>query len=376
MHTLTILESASGPRALRVASLSVIGLVATATAAVGEPTNTLNATFPLDKVTLVTDIDAAIEKAGTGGTLAKALSAIADQVTPIVVVVRVAEGADAEATDAAVIAGLKLLRTAKSAVGVAPRILGAPGLDTEAVTAELAVTGARLRARCYALANAENVGDAVLYRGKFAARELMLLWPNSSPAFAGDAVARALGLRAKIDETIGWHKTISNVPIAGAMQLAHDVTFDLLDSSTEASLLNASDVTTIISEGGKRFWGNRTTAGPESPEYSFESAVATNYALQDILVAVFLPFFDHPMTVAMVKDLLESANAEFRDLKAKGKIMGAKAHLYADENSATQLAAGRPTFRIDFTPVAPLEDPTVNLVISDLFYTGFAEQLA
>lgn len=378
MHSLTITESASGPRTIKPPALAIIGLVATATAAAGAATDALNAAFPLGELTLVTNIDAAIAAAGSGGTLAPALEAIRDQVTPIVVVARVApgEGADAqEDTDANVIAGLDLLLTAKTSVGVAPRIIGAPGLDTLAVTTEMIVVAKRLRAMAYAAAIGDDIAEVTAYRNGFTARELMLIWPDTSIDFAGDAVARALGLRAQIDERIGWHKTLSNVPIDGVIGTTVAVQFDLLDPSTEAGTLNGAEVTTIIRENGFRFWGNRTTAGPDHPEFAFESAVRTSHALQDIIAQTFQPFMDHPMTVGMIKDLLETVNAAFRNLAVQGRIMGAKAFFDADANTADQLAAGRPNFRIQYTPVAPLEDPTVRLVITDFYYSGFADQL-
>lgn len=376
MHGLTIRESAAGPRALKLPTLSVIGLVATATAAAGAATAALDAAFPLGAVTLVTNLEAALGKAGTGGTLSAALAAISDQASAIVVVVRVAEGEDAAGTSQNVIAGLRLLLTAKSAVGVQPRIIGAPGLDSLAVTTELVIVAKRLRGMAYARAIGDDIAEVIAYRQGFSARELMLIWPDSSSVFAGDIIARALGLRARIDEQIGWHKTISNIPLDGITGLTRAVQFDLLDPSTEAGLLNAAEVTTIIRENGYRLWGNRTTAGEDAPEFAFESAVRTSQALQDIIASVFQPFMDQPMTIALIKDNLETANAQFRDLAVKGRIMGAKAFFDADANSAEQLAAGRPTFRYQYTPVAPLEDPTVSLVITDYYYAGFADQLA
>lgn len=377
MHSLTILESAEGPRSIKLPSLSVIGLVATAIAAAGAPTVALDAAFPVGALTLVTNIDDAIAAAGTGGTLKAALQAIADQVTPIIVVSRAAIGEDAEETEDNVIAALDRLKTARSAVGVAPRILGVPGgLDTLPVTTAMVVVAKRLRAFCYARAIAADDAAALLYRDNFSARELMLIWPDSSPVVAGDCVARALGLRAQITEQQGWHKTISNVPIDGIVALAQDIDFDLLDSSTQAGLLNAGQITTIINHDGRRFWGNRTCAGEDQPEFSFESAVNTSHALQDLIASVFQPFFDQPMTIGLVKDLIESANAEARAWTAKGWIMGAKFELDPGTNTAEQLAAGRPSFRFQYTPVAPLESPTVKLIITDYYYSGFADQLS
>lgn len=374
MHNLNIIESTSGARPIKAASMAIIGLVATATAPVGAETAALNAAFPIGQLTLVTNVDAAIAASGTGGTLKNSLKAISDQCTPIIVVSRVAVGADEEETEENVIAGLRLLLTAKSVVGQRPRILGAPGLDTLAVATELATVAKKLRG--FAYANAVGADDAaqILYRNGFAARELMLIGRNTN-GIAGDAVARALGKRAETDEKIGWHKTISNLPLSGVLSIDRPCEFDLLDSSTQAGALNAAEVTAVINENGWRFWGNRTTAGEDQPEFAFESAVRTNYALQDVIAAAFQPFFDQPMTVALIKDNLETVNAAFRALTLRGFLMGAKAEFPSEVNSSEQLAAGRPTFRIQFTPVAPLENPTVNLVITDFYYTGFADQL-
>ena len=46
-------------------------------------------TFPLNTAVLITDILAAIAKAGTKGTLARSLQAILDQTNAVVIVVRV-----------------------------------------------------------------------------------------------------------------------------------------------------------------------------------------------------------------------------------------------------------------------------------------------
>jgi phage tail sheath protein FI len=163
------------------------------------------------------------------------------------------------------------------------------------------------------------------YRAQFGARELMLIWPDSSAKVAGDAVARALALRAAIDETVGWHKTISNVTVAGITTVTQDVHYDLLDNATDAGLLNDADITTIIrTSAGYRFWGNRTCAADDQGQYAFESAVRTLYALQDVIAETFSPFFDQPMTVGLVKDLLETVNARFRKYTLKGWVMGAR----------------------------------------------------
>lgn len=385
VHGLTITESASGPRALGAVSLAVIGIVATATAPVGEASAALDEAFPLNTPVLITGgVDIAAGNAGTGGTLGPVLRAIGDQATPVVVVVRVAEGEDQAGTDDNVIGatdgttftGLQALAVAEQRLGVKPQIIAAPGLDTQPVIEEMVSVAKKLRGFVYAAAEGGSVAEAITYRENFGHRELMLIWPGTTDDFAGDIVARAVGLRAQIDETVGWHKTISNVPLVGVTGLDRDISFDLTDPSTDAGVLNGAEVTTIIRQNGFRLWGNRTTADPlTNPSFVFESAVRTSHALQEIVGQIVSPFIDQPMTVGLIKDLLETGNARFRQLAVQGVIQGAEMFFDADQNSPQELAAGRPRFRIQFTPVAPLENPNVDLVITDFYYTDFADQL-
>lgn len=385
VHGLTLTESSSGPRALGAVSLAVIGIVATATAPAGAPSIALDEAFPLNTPVLITGgVDVAAGKAGTGGTLGPVLRAIGDQASPVIVVVRVAEGEDQAETDANVIGstdgttftGLQALANAEQRLGVKPQILGAPGLDSQAVIEELVSVAKKLRGFVYAAAAGDDVPEALTYRENFGHRELMLIWPGTNAAFSGDIVARALGLRAQIDERVGWHKTISNVPLVGVTGLDRDVSFDLTDPSTDAGVLNGGEVTTIIRQTGFRLWGNRTCADPETaPEFVFESAVRTSHALQEIVGQIVSPFIDQPITIGLIKDLLETGNARFRQLAVQGVIQGAEMFFDPDQNSPQELAAGRPRFRIQFTPVAPLENPNVDLVITDFYYTDFADQL-
>lgn len=385
VHGLTLTESSSGPRALGAVSLAVIGIVATATAPAGAASTALDEAFPLNTPVLITGgVDIAAGKAGTGGTLGPVLRAIGDQASPVIVVVRVEEGEDQAETDANVIGstdgttftGLQALANAEQRIGVKPQILGAPGLDSQVVIEELVSVAKKLRGFVYAAAAGDDVAEALTYRENFGHRELMLIWPGTNADFSGDIVARALGLRAQIDERVGWHKTISNVPLVGVTGLDRDVSFDLTDPSTDAGVLNGKEITTIIRQTGFRLWGNRTCADPETnPEFVFESAVRTSHALQEIVGQIVSPFIDQPITIGLIKDLLETGNARFRQLAVQGVIQGAEMFFDPDQNSPQELAAGRPRFRIQFTPVAPLENPNVDLVITDFYYTDFADQL-
>lgn len=375
MHGIKVNELSTGTRPIKALATSVIGLVVTATAGVGAPTAALNAAFPVGVPTLVTSVRAAIGRAGTGGTLLRALEAIADQTSPVIVVVRITAGVDAAATDAAVEAGLQALLTAESQLGVRPRILGVPGLDTAAVAAQLAITAQRLRAMAYAsCAAADTVAEALAYRGLFSARELMLIYPDFAGGFAGDAVARALGLRSRIDQEIGWHKSLSNVAIDGVTgALTQGISFDLLADATDAGLLNNGDVTTLVRQNGWRFWGNRTCSA--NPQFAFETATRTGQVLQDEIAAGIAWAVDKPITRVLVKDVVETINARFRSLIAQGRLIGGEAWYDPDQNSQVDLSAGKLTIDFDYTPCAPAEAITLNQRITDRYYASFGDRI-
>lgn len=375
MHGIKVNELTIGARPIKELATSVIGLIATATAGAGPATTALNAAFPVGVPTLVTSVRAAILAAGTGGTLKPALEAIADQTSPVIIVVRVAVGADAAATEANAVAGADQLLLAESQFSVRPRILGAPGLDTQAVATALATTARKLRAMAYARCVATTVAEAALYRANFAARELMLIWPDIADGFTGSAVARALGLRSRIDQEIGWHKSLSNIAMDGVSSpLTVGIGFDLMSDQTDAGLLNAGDVTTLVRQNGTRFWGNRTCS--DDPLFAFETATRTAQVLQDEIAAGLLWAVDKPLTKTLIKDILETINARFRSLVSQGRLIGGRAWYDPEANSSTDLAAGKLVIDCEFTPCAPAEDLTLNQLITDRFYSGFADQLA
>ncbi|HHW4679400.1 MAG TPA: phage tail sheath C-terminal domain-containing protein, partial [Xylella sp.] len=210
-----------------------------------------------------------------------------------------------------------------------------------------------------------------------AARELMIIWPDflawnaashsAQPAFA---TARALGLRAKIDQQTGWHKTLSNVTVNGVTGLSRDVHWDLQNPATEAGLLNANDVTTLVNVNGFRFWGSRTCS--DDPLFAFESATRTAQVLADTIAEGLLWAVDKPMHPSLIRDILETINAKFRALKSQGYLIDATAWYDETTNSKDTLKDGRLFIDYDYTPVPPLENLTLFQRITDRYLVDFA----
>lgn len=382
-HGVRVVEINEGVRPIRTISTAVLGLVCTA----DDADATL---FPLNKPVLLTDVLSAIGSAGTEGTLAIALKAIAANASPITVVVRVAEGADEAETNSNVIGtvtaggeytGLKALLAAKSQLGVTPRIIGAPGLDTLPVATELASIAKQLRAMAYAsCSGCETKEEAVTYRENFSARELMLIWPDftgwdtdANAEVTIPAVAVALGLRAKIDQQTGWHKTLSNVGVNGVTGISKPVYWDLQNPATDAGYLNENDITTLVRADGFRFWGSRTCS--DDPLFAFESAVRTAQVLADSIAEAHLWAVDKPMNPSLPRDILEGINAKFRELKGLGYLIDASAWYDPAANSAATLKNGQLLIDYDYTPVPPLEDLTLQQRITDSYLADFASRI-
>lgn len=373
-HGIKVTEINTGARAITALATGVIGLVGIAADADA-------LAFPLDTPVLVTDIASVIGDAGTTGTLAKALDAISDQCSPMVVVVRVAQGADAAATESNIIGGsdaqgnllgMQALIGAESLLGVRPRILGVPGYDNQAVATALVSVAQKLRAFAYVAAEGDTATEAAAYRDNFSARELMLIWPEFTD-FAGSAVARALGLRARIDQEVGWHKTLSNFGINGVTGISKPVPFDIVASNTTAALLNDAHVTTLVRKNGFRFWGNRTCS--DDALFAFETAARTAQVLQDTIANGLVWAIDKPISAALVTDILETVNGSFRKMVSQGYLIGARAWFDPSANSAADLSAGRLTIDYEYTPCAPAESIQLNQRITDKFYAALADQL-
>lgn len=384
-HGIRVVEVNEGTRPIRTVATSIIGIVATAPDAKEE-------VFPLNTPVLLINPQSYIGKAGTTGTLKKALEAITVQANPMVIVVRVEQSEDEAQQSAAVIGtvtdegkytGLKALLTAQTKLKVKPRILGVPELDTQAVAVELAATAQKLRAFAYIEAHdCATKEDAAAYRENFSQREVMLIhskplvFNTSSTPSANESyspIGFALGLRAKIDNEIGWHKTLSNVGINGIVGLTQDLYWDLQDPDTDVGYLNQNEVTAIIQSDGHRFWGNRTCS--DDPLFSFENYTRTAQVLADTIADAHMWAVDKPMHPSLVNDIIEGINAKFRELKAGGYIIDAQAYYDPDLNTKETLKDGKLRISYDYTPVPPLEDLGFIQKITDVYLADFAAQI-
>jgi len=270
------------------------------------------------------------------------------------------------------------LLAAQAKLGVKPRILACPGLDTLPVATELAGIAQRLRAFAYVSAwGAATKEDATIYRDNFSQREIMVIWPDflswdivANESATAYATARAVGLRAKLDEEIGWHKTLSNIGVNGVIGINKDIFWDLQDPATDAGYLNSNEVTTLIRHEGFRFWGSRTCSA--DPLFAFENYTRTAQVLADTMAEAHFWATDLPLNPSLARDMIEGLNAKFRELKSGGYIIDGSAWYDPDANSAVTLKDGKLYIDYDYTPVPPLENLMFRQRITDRYLVDFA----
>ena len=392
LHGVEVVEIDNGPRPIRTVRSSVIGLIGTApdldaairpaTFADDESWNAAKAAFPLNTPVLIAGSRREAAKLGATGTLPVAMDGIFDQIGALVVVIRVAEGADADETMANIIGGtdastgqykgVQAFLAAKSIAKVVPRILIAPGFTSykpedpdnvgqglaNPVVAELVGIAERLKAVIIADGPNTNDADAISYREDWGSPRVFVVDP-AVKVLRGTNIAtepvspRVAGLIAKIDNDRGFWWSPSNQTMNGILGTHRPIDFALGDPNARANHLNENEVTTIIQEDGYRLWGNRTCSS--DPRWAFLSVRRTADMINESLLCAHLWAVDRNITKTYVEEVTEGVNAYLRHLKAQGAILGGKCWADPDLNTPQSIQDGKIYFNFDFTPPYPAE---------------------
>ncbi|WP_273760713.1 phage tail sheath subtilisin-like domain-containing protein [Bartonella sp. ML70XJBT.G] len=384
LHGVEVIEIDDGTRPLRAVQSGVIGIIGTAPDADEQA-------FPLNTPVLVAGSlsqAAKLDKTGKRrGTLPNALDLIFKQVGAIVVVVRVKEGENENATFTNILGGVNANGAyegvhafigAQSIVGQTPRILIAPGFThqrpssvntesdetgatTNPVAAELIGIAERLRA--IVVLDAPNTTDeAALSAAKdFDSKRAILIDPfvkvnRNGKILEEPASAAVAGVIAKTDFANGFWHSPSNKVINGIVGTARPIDFSIGDRASRANLLNEQNITTIIRENGYRLWGNRTLSS--DTKFAFLSVVRTADMINDAILRGHLWAVDRNIKKTYLNDVSESVNAYLRDLKAQGAILGGRCTPDPELNTASAIEDGRVYFNVEFTPTTPAEHIT------------------
>ncbi len=384
LHGIELISGDSGSRPMKIAETSVIGLVGTAPDA--DPLK-----FPLNTPVLVAGRRteaAGLDTVGDGlGTLPGAMDSIFDQIGAAVVVIRVDVGANAVETKTNVIggvdaneerSGIEALLSARSVLGVTPKITISPGFSNDIDVANaLLIVAQRLRG--FAYLDGPNTTDAAarLYVDNFggdSGKHGMLIdpyvsvWDSAASANAyRSASAVAAGVRVKTDINKGPHYAISNQVIDGINGTQRPIDFVMGDVNSRANLLNDGNVTTIIQEDGFRIWGSRTLNTSDA-KWAFETSVRIDMLIKDTIQQNLLWAVDKPINKRLLEDVSDSVNNFLRQLVAFGWILGGECWIDPDKNDESALSSGRVYFKYDFTVPAPAEYLGLESLHVDSYY--------
>ncbi|WP_018694499.1 phage tail sheath C-terminal domain-containing protein [Algicola sagamiensis] len=350
LHGAEIVEVDSGVRAIQTVKTSIIGLVGTAPDADDD-------VFPTD-FPIVVSPNTDLTKLGETGTLAQSLSGIFDQIGAVVVMVRVATD-DNDATTIANVAGsnannvytgVYALLGAESQVGLKPRILIAPGFSHQpTVLANLGTIANRMRAMAYV--DGPNETDAkAIELAKSAGKRVYMCDPW---LMVGNRMeppsARLAGVRARVDNELGFHVPISNQVINGITGTSQPVDFTFGDKNCRANILNENHIGTIIHQGGFRAWGTRV-CGTSDPKWAFENVVRSSDVMHDSLLRAHLWAVDRNINKAYLDEVPAGVNAYLRHLVSIGAILGGTCEADASLNTPENIAQGKVFFNFKYTP--------------------------
>ena len=361
------------PRPAVWSDMAVVGIVGTA------PDADVDA-FPVDTPVFMYSDDAAkLTALGADGTLAGAINLINAQlgefqVAAKVVVVRVAEGADADETIINIVGngsttGLAALVEAGPLLGVIPRLLCAPGFTSQregtnanAVCAALPAVCAKLLAHAVVDGPATSEQAALDWRETLSSDRLIAVDPAvkvltgttetvmpMSPAIIGIAVRRDHEKQGRPFHS--W----ANQPVRGIVGPSRPINFSLTDGATEGQRLLASNigvllrgemgVETAIASGGFVFVG--TDNAGEDDLWRFYNVTRG----RDFIHLMFLRTLRYYLgrfniTGQTVQAVVNTMSFALRDLKADGDILGYEVKFTRDQNSPEQLRMGK--FTINF----------------------------
>ena len=379
-HGVTAKEFTEGVRPINDIATNIIGLVAVADDADA-------AAFPLNTPVYVGSTYNAMAKAGEKGNLAKVLDGISDQADCRAIIVRVPGAEDPETLKSNIIGtagggqftGLKALRRAGAVTGFKPKILGVPDYDSQEVAAELVSVAQAMNAFCYASAGgAADISEVAAYRENFGQREIMLIdndflaYDPVSKKAVKSTIERILGLRAKVDQQIGWHKSLSNCEVNGVTGIALPRTFDLLDKNCDANALNNHDITTLIRDGGFYPWGNRTCS--QEPMYAFEVATRSAQIVKETIASSFRWAIDKPMHPSLLRDIGFGINAKLAEYVLRGQLLGGRVDVDAALNNKERVSNGIFRFDYEFTPVPPLENLELAQHVTDTYIVNLVDK--
>lgn len=263
-HGISKKEPSSGIIPMRDAATNTIALIAFSNDADEN-------VFPLDTPVLVTSINRALAASGTEGNLRASLETIAAITNPTLIVVRIADPFTGEIFDQSKVigttlpsgqrTGLQAFLTAKSILGLTPKIIAAPDVESPSVVQSIAMICQKLRAYSYITPRDEfgvmlpTMEEVVAYRDTLGFREIEIVWPEgtSGNVFLGQkpntnisCVGATSQATTSFDSNLIYKITINEKTVLDSRNLAINSSGELLLSPDTEELLQYVNIRAYI----------------------------------------------------------------------------------------------------------------------------------
>lgn len=268
--------------------------------------------------------------------------------------------------------GMEVIRQVYPKLGVVPGILLAPGWShIPAVGIALAAKAVNINGCFKAVAVADlptdraklytDVKEVKEYCG-FASEYLIVCWPQVTVGdyrFPMSAVFAARMAYYDADER-------EDVPSASPSNISLAITGTCLADGTEvmldqdqATVVNGYGVVTAFNNNGFRLWGNYTAAYPsDSDAKNLWISVRRMFNWQgNNFILTYYDKVDDPMNRRLIENIVDSEN-----IRCAGYVpehwAGATIEYLEEDNSETDILAGRLTFRQHIAPYTPAQTIT------------------
>lgn len=398
-HGVRVVQAGSEPRPIQVADVSTIGLVFADDEA--DPD-----IYPLNEPVLIFTHETTKVAAlgdGVGNLAVDTVNAVRGQgIEARMVVVRVAEDADAEAElanfvgSAAASTGVHALSYARGHVGAEPDILVGGGYSAGRVdnaknpfAAAMEAVATKLKAQAIFDTGGPDSDASLAYRADFSSRYTYLVDPFVRVLVGEAIVARpaspyAAAMFVKKDkERGGPYWSPSNQEVLGILGTARPISYFDGEIDHEANLLNEAGIATFIpsrivqgtggtfSPNGRILWGNRTAS--EDPLWAFVNVVRTRSTIEKAIVSAFRPWaIDDNLTAQHVLSIMRSLQDFLDELVAVGAILGGRVYFDRPTNTNASLRSG--TLRVEFD--AEETPPLENLIFGSRRNEAYFDNLA
>jgi phage tail sheath protein FI len=269
------------------------------------------------------------------------------------------------------IGGVGTGATATADLGVAPNPVGQ----------SLAAIVDRLRAVAFLDGPGTSYADAVAYRNDFGSQRVAIIDPGvrayditTSQYVNKPSAAYAAGIQARVDAEKGFWYSFSNELIQNIGGPARPVDWMPNDRDSEANLLNASQVTTIIHDDGFRFWGLRSTT--QDTLWQQLSVRRTADMVYESIERAERSRLDQPFSFQLLDAIQSDVNRYLTLLKTRGALIGGKAWIDKTLNTAATFTNGELTVNFDLEPPACLEHLIFQASRNPSYYDNFIEEFA